>query len=365
MLFRSEAVCRAEAEAARTGLVVIVDVETKDDKGEPLFDNRFTSFIRGEGGFGGEGRLERLRIQQVENFGAYVRTPEPAGLYRMHGAISGPYLVDAVEVHNRGLLTNQVPSGLNRGFGAPQLFLSLESMMDKAARFLSLDRAEIRRRNLVRSFPHACPSGAVLDSGDYVAVLDRACELIGWSEAGDASRTTAVPGRRRGLGLACSVETSGNNLGYMNLAADPDSPMAAVARSGAGAVATVSIGPSGNVSVHVDSPDCGQGYRVVVAQIVADELGLTRFGDASDLTLYRPVGCEACDHTGYRGRTCILELLVMSEGVRQCILDHGDAAAIQRTAAAEGTVSMHEDGLAKAIAGVTSVEEVERVTREA
>ncbi len=108
---------------------------------------------------------------------------------------------------------------------------------------------------------------------------------------------------------------------------------------------------------------CKESYRV--SNDLADELGLTRFGDASDLTLYRPVGCEACDHTGYRGRTCILELLVMSEGVRQCILDHGDAAAIQRTAAAEGTVSMHEDGLAKALAGVTSVEEVERVTREA
>jgi general secretion pathway protein E len=55
----------------------------------------------------------------------------------------------------------------------------------------------------------------------------------------------------------------------------------------------------------------------------------------------------------------------MSDPVRQAILDHGDAAAIQATAAADGTTSMHEDGLRKALAGVTSVEEVERVTREA
>ena len=55
----------------------------------------------------------------------------------------------------------------------------------------------------------------------------------------------------------------------------------------------------------------------------------------------------------------------MSVTVRLCILDHGDAAAIQRTAASDGMVGMHEDGLRKALTGVTSVEEVERVTREA
>ncbi len=55
----------------------------------------------------------------------------------------------------------------------------------------------------------------------------------------------------------------------------------------------------------------------------------------------------------------------MSEAVRQSILGHGDAAALRATAAAEGFTSMHEDGLRKVLAGITSVEEVERVTREA
>ena len=115
--------------------------------------------------------------------------------------------------------------------------------------------------------------------------------------------------------------------------------------------------------VRVLCEHCREPYRV--ASDLAGELGLARFADTRDLTLYRATGCEACDHTGYRGRTCILELLVMSEAVRQTILDHGDAAAIQATAAAGGTTSMHEDGLRKALAGITSVEEVERVTREA
>ena len=98
---------------------------------------------------------------------------------------------------------------------------------------------------------------------------------------------------------------------------------------------------------------------------LAAELGLVRLGGDGASSLYRPVGCDACDGSGYRGRTCILELLVMTDAVRRVILDHGDAAAIHAAAAAQGTTSMHEDGLRKALAGITSVEEVERVTREA
>jgi general secretion pathway protein E len=115
--------------------------------------------------------------------------------------------------------------------------------------------------------------------------------------------------------------------------------------------------------VRVLCEHCKEPYEV--GPELAEELGLARFTDAGHPTLYRASGCEACDRSGYHGRTCILELLLMSDPVRQAILDHGDAAAIQATAAADGTTSMHEDGLRKALAGVTSVEEVERVTREA
>jgi len=108
---------------------------------------------------------------------------------------------------------------------------------------------------------------------------------------------------------------------------------------------------------------CKEPYEV--GSELAEELGLGRFSESKTLTLYRPIGCEACDGSGYRGRTCILELLVMSDAVRQTILNHGDAGAIQASAAVSGTTSMHEDGLHKVLAGVTSVEEVERVTREA
>ncbi|MEM7339619.1 MAG: xanthine dehydrogenase family protein molybdopterin-binding subunit [Actinomycetota bacterium] len=227
-----------------------------------------------DGAFSSDGRLLALRIDQLENTGAYVRTPEPAGLYRMHGTLNGPYDVDHVAVRNRVVLTNQVPSGLNRGFGGPPFFHALESMLDTAARELGLDRADLRRRNLVTTFPYSCPSGSTLDHSDYRAVLDRALDLAGYVSATDAATAARTEGRLVGVGLGCSVESSGNNLGYMNLAGDPSLGAARSPRSGAGATATVAIDPFGAVSLQLDSPDCGQGYRTVAAQVVADELGL-------------------------------------------------------------------------------------------
>jgi len=115
--------------------------------------------------------------------------------------------------------------------------------------------------------------------------------------------------------------------------------------------------------VRVLCEHCKESYQV--GPELAEELGLAGVTEDRDFYFYRPVGCEACDASGYRGRTCILELLVMTDAVRRTILDQGDAVAIHANAFTSGTTSMHEDGLRKALAGITSIEEVERVTREA
>lgn len=81
------------------------------------------------------------------------------------------------------------------------------------------------------------------------------------------------------------------------------------------------------------------------------------------VTLYRPVGCEACSHTGYRGRTSIVELLTATEGVRKEILASRDTSAIARRALNDGMRTMRAHGFAKALAGTTTVDEVLRVTR--
>ena len=108
-------------------------------------------------------------------------------------------------------------------------------------------------------------------------------------------------------------------------------------------------------------PSCRTAYTPSDTQI--RELGLDRFITAGAPTLYRANGCSACDQTGYRGRTTILELMVMTEPLRQAVLARKDADNLQRIAQQEGMIDMRSDGLRKAVAGLTTIEEVERVTQ--
>ena len=96
-----------------------------------------------EAGFSSDGELVGLRLDLVDDVGAYVRAPEPATLYRMHSCITGPYRVRHVGVRSRVVLTNRCPSGLNRGFGGPQLYLALERTMAIAAGMLGVAAEEV------------------------------------------------------------------------------------------------------------------------------------------------------------------------------------------------------------------------------
>jgi general secretion pathway protein E len=97
---------------------------------------------------------------------------------------------------------------------------------------------------------------------------------------------------------------------------------------------------------------------------VVERLGLDRFADDNPVTLHRAVGCEHCGNTGYSGRLAILEILLMSDTIRELVLKRCDVSEIVRAAAEQGMVSMRDDGLQKAVAGKTTIEEVLRVTPE-
>ena len=97
---------------------------------------------------------------------------------------------------------------------------------------------------------------------------------------------------------------------------------------------------------------------------VVDGMQLRRFSDAPQITLYRPMGCSECGGTGYSGRVSIVELLTMTDSVRALVMRHVTAGEVRKQAIAEGMQTMFENGLAKAVAGVTTIEEVLRVTRE-
>jgi general secretion pathway protein E len=97
---------------------------------------------------------------------------------------------------------------------------------------------------------------------------------------------------------------------------------------------------------------------------VVEQMGLRRFVPSGPVTLYKPIGCPQCGGTGYWGRLSIVEMLVMTDAIRSQIMRHATAGEIRVEAIKEGMETMYDDGLRKALAGQTTIEEVLRVTRE-
>ena len=97
---------------------------------------------------------------------------------------------------------------------------------------------------------------------------------------------------------------------------------------------------------------------------LVEQLGLDRQSRGREIILHRPVGCAECGGSGYFGRTSIFEVLTVDDSIRCLILRHAEANELQRAAVEQGMQTMYDDGIGKALAGQTTVEEVLKVTRE-
>jgi carbon-monoxide dehydrogenase large subunit len=166
--------------------------------------------------------------------------------------LPGPYDVRCVDIRSSGRFTATPPVGIYRGAGRPEAAMLLERLIEEAARATGRDPVALRRANLVRRFPHRTPTGETLDSGDYAALLDKACAAADWA----GLRRERVRRRRRGevvgLGMALYVEPCGHGKESARIALRPD----------------------GTILAGTGSTAQGQGRETAVAQIVADELGL-------------------------------------------------------------------------------------------
>ncbi len=223
-----------------------------------------------------EGRVLALDWDQVEDCGAHLRAPEPATLYRMHGNLTGAYDIRHMSVRNRVIVTNKTPTGLNRGFGGPQVYFALERLMQRIAVELDIDPLDVIRRNLVpgNAFPYRTASGALLDSGDYAETIELGAREGGLDELKARRAAARAEGRLYGIGYTAVVEPSVSNMGYLSTVLTPAERRRAGPKNGAQATATVSIDPVGAVSVHVASVPQGQGHRTVLAQVIADVFGV-------------------------------------------------------------------------------------------
>ncbi|MGA7778349.1 MAG: molybdopterin cofactor-binding domain-containing protein [Paraburkholderia sp.] len=223
-----------------------------------------------------DGRIIALSYDQMEDCGGYVRAPEPATFYRMHGCLTGAYAIPNLLVRNRVVLTNKTPTGLVRGFGGPQVYFALERLMQRIALELKLDVLDVYRRNFVAAdaFPYRAAAGALLDSGNYQEALRRSLADGGYDELVARRDAARKEGRLYGIGFAAIVEPSVSNMGYITTVMPAEARKKAGPKNGAIASATVSVDLLGGVVVTVASTPAGQGHMTVCAQVVADVLGL-------------------------------------------------------------------------------------------
>ena len=223
-----------------------------------------------------DGRITGLKLDQIEDYGAFLRAPMPGPLYRMHGALTGAYTIQNLHVVSRVVLTNKMPSCLIRGFGGPQMYLTLERLVQKIAREMGLDHLEVMKRNLIPSgaFPYKTAAGSLYDSGDYPKCVELATGGGRLDALKKRQAEARAAGKYYGIGFAAVVEPAMSNMGYLSTLLSPEAREKAGPKNGAVSLATVRVDALGAVSVTADSVVCGQGHETVLSQIVAEQLGL-------------------------------------------------------------------------------------------
>ena len=157
--------------------------------------------------------------------------------------LTGAYDIRHLKVRNRVVVTNKTPTGLNRGFGGPQVYFALERLVQRIAVELNLEPLEVIRRNLVPAgaFPYRTASGALLDSGDYQEAIRRGVVEGGLAELKARRDAARAQGRLYGIGYTAVVEPSVSNMGYITTVLTPAERRKAGPKNGAQATATISI----------------------------------------------------------------------------------------------------------------------------
>src|SRR5215831_876290 len=210
--------------------------------------------LQGELALDAAGRITALRVRSTSNLGAYVAPCIPVStLSNMERMISSLYAIPAIHLRVEGALTHTVPINVYRGVGRLECVYTVERLIERAARETGRDPLALRRANMVRTFPYPTATGAVYDSGDYVARLDEALALADTAGFPARRAEAARRGKLRGLGVGPYIEgTGGVPQEYAEVRALPE----------------------GVVEVPLGSNSQGQGHETVFAQVVAERLGL-------------------------------------------------------------------------------------------
>ncbi len=210
--------------------------------------------------FNGDGKVLGVRGELIHDQGAY--TPQGLNLpYNTSTGVPGPYIVPAYELQVKVVETNKVATMPVRGAGYPEAAFTMERALDAVARALKLDRAEVRRRNLVPAgkMPYVTPlktrsgSPVAYDSGDFPRCLAMAVQAIDYAGFRARQDRARENGRYLGIGIGNGVKGTGRGPFESGI---------------------VRIGRSGRISVYTGAMPMGQGIRTALAQICAEQFAV-------------------------------------------------------------------------------------------
>jgi carbon-monoxide dehydrogenase large subunit len=201
-----------------------------------------------------DGRFLGLEVRAVANMGAYLSTSGPISSTNAAGsAMGGVYDIPSVFYEVRGAFTNTPPIDAYRGAGKPEANYLIERLVNLASLRTGIDAVKLRRRNIIRKFPHHTAMGMKIDGGRFGTNLDDAIALADLDGFRKRRRQSVKAGLLRGIGIACFLET---------------------ARGVPAEFARAAFEADGTVSLAVGTQSNGQGHETAYPQVAADMLGL-------------------------------------------------------------------------------------------
>ena len=258
--------------------------------------NNYASDIQGRGtategtlALDPDGHIQGLRIDLLDDMGAYLSAFAPGIAITCTNVMTGQYDIPTVNYRVTGAMTNATPSDAYRGVIETELIHTLERLMDRGARAVGIDPTEIRRRNFVSSdaFPYETATGASYDSGDYEPALERALELVGYDDLRERQTRLREEGRYLGIGLSAWIEKCGFGCG---------GPVTSWEYS------NIQFHPSGEVTVYAGTSNHGQGHETTYAQVAAEKLGVPM----ADITVVEDDTAQVREGVGTFASRCAL-----------------------------------------------------------
>ncbi|HEY6861238.1 MAG TPA: xanthine dehydrogenase family protein molybdopterin-binding subunit [Pseudolabrys sp.] len=222
-----------------------------------------------EGAFDTNAKLLALKADIVSNIGAYSCFPTTCGVEPLMAMaeMPGPYDVQQYACLARGVITNTCTMAPYRGVSRPVITFTLERLMDKAARTFAIDPIDIRRCNLIDKFPYKSAMGLEYDDASYKETLEMAVKTVDVPAFRKRQKEARGKGRHLGIGFATFSERTGYG--------SPAFAARGMDITPGWETVIVSVDPSGFVEARIGSSPHGQGLRTTLAQIIADEIGVT------------------------------------------------------------------------------------------